>query len=284
MKEGTINEVPPIVLCFSGNDPSGGGGLSADILTLASVGCHTLPIITAVTIQDSAHIEDILPMDGDWVSDQARFILEDMPVKAFKIGLVGSIENMAAITEIVADYPDIPLVLDPFIPRDNTEIPIDEWAAAMRELLIPYAHIISCNSTVARLLLTEETEEESSLTIAETAQRLLALGCDYLLMSGTHENTPKIINTLYQRGGPVFAMEWDRVSGSFHGKGATLSAAIAGALAYGVGVEEAVKDAQEFTWRAINAGYHAGMGKILPDPLFWMRAEMNAEEAESEES
>lgn len=284
MKEEMISEVPPIVLCFSGNDPSGGSGLSADILALASVGCHTLPILTASTIQDSSRMEDILALEAEWVTEQARFILEDMPVKAFKIGLVGSIENMAAITEIVTDYPHIPVVLDPFIPREDSEVSVEDWVEAMRELLIPYAHVISCNSTIARLLTTDESQEDASVTPHEAGQRLASLGCDYALISGVHENTPKILNTLYHSRGPVFTMEWDRVPGRFHGKGAILSAAIAGALAYDLAIEEAVKDAQEFTWRAIQAGYHAGMGKSLPDALFWMRADRASEEAKSDDA
>jgi hydroxymethylpyrimidine/phosphomethylpyrimidine kinase len=40
-------------------------------------------------------------------------ILEDMAVAAFKVGALGSIENISVIAEIVSDYPDVPLILDP---------------------------------------------------------------------------------------------------------------------------------------------------------------------------
>ncbi len=74
----------PIVLTFAATDPSGGAGLQADILTLASLGCHPLSVVTGITVQDSAGVEDFMPVEADWVADQARMILEDMPVAALR--------------------------------------------------------------------------------------------------------------------------------------------------------------------------------------------------------
>src|ERR1700757_1422043 len=105
-------EFPPIALPSAPPDPPGGAGLQADLLTLASMGCHALTVVTAITVQDTAGVEDVMAIDSDWVADQARMLLEDMPVAAFKVGMVGSVENIAAIAEVVADYPDIPLILD----------------------------------------------------------------------------------------------------------------------------------------------------------------------------
>src|SRR5690349_22131212 len=108
---------PPIVLAFAASDPSGGAGIQADLVTLSSMGCHPLSVITALTVQDTIGVEGVLAIDSDWVADQARALLEDMPVDAFKVGVLGSVENIAAIAEIVSDYPDVPLVLDPEIGR-----------------------------------------------------------------------------------------------------------------------------------------------------------------------
>src|SRR6187397_3689391 len=91
---------PPLVLTFAASDPSGGAGIQADILTLASMGCHPLSVITAITVQDTLGVEAVQPIDADWVADQARCLLEDMPVDAFKIGVPGSVEIVAAIAEI----------------------------------------------------------------------------------------------------------------------------------------------------------------------------------------
>src|SRR5207245_5772171 len=97
-------DFPPIVLAFAASDPSGGAGLQADILTLSSMGCHPLSVLTAYTVQDSAGVEAVQALDAEWVADQARCLLEDMPVDAFKIGVLGSAENIAAIAEVLADY------------------------------------------------------------------------------------------------------------------------------------------------------------------------------------
>src|SRR3954454_13510945 len=132
-------EFPPIVLTFAGSDPSGGAGMQADILTLASMGCHPLSVITAITVQDTLGVEAVQSLDAEWVADQARCLLEDMPVDAFKIGVLGSLENMAVIAEVLSDYPDVPLILDPVLASGRgDELANEEMRHAMRELLLPH--------------------------------------------------------------------------------------------------------------------------------------------------
>ena len=111
----TPKPTPPLVLSFAASDPTGGAGIQADLLTLASLGCHPLSVITALTVQDTAGVDEILVIDSEWVMDQARMLLEDVPVAAFKLGMLGSPESIAIIAEILADYPDIPVVLDPIL-------------------------------------------------------------------------------------------------------------------------------------------------------------------------
>ena len=108
---------PPIVLTFAASDPTGGAGLQADLLTLASMGCHPLSVVTALTIQDTRGVEGLLAIEADWVADQARRLLEDMAVAAFKLGVLGSPDNVTVIAEIVSDYPDVPLILDGVLGR-----------------------------------------------------------------------------------------------------------------------------------------------------------------------
>src|SRR6201993_13033 len=132
------SEFPPIVLAFAASDPSGGAGIQADILTLSSMGCHPLSVLTAITVQDTLGVEGVQPLDAEWVADQARCLLEDMPVDVFKIGVLVSVENIAVIAEILSDYPDVPLVLDPVLASGRgDELATDEMLAAVRELLIP---------------------------------------------------------------------------------------------------------------------------------------------------
>src|SRR5690349_4871168 len=190
---------PPLVLTFAASDPSGGAGMQADILTLASMGCHPLSVITAITVQDSLGVEGMLAIDSDWVADQARQLLEDMPVDAFKIGVLGSVENIAAIAEIVSDYPDIPLILDPVLASGRgDELATGEMTRAMRELLLPQTTILTPNSTEARRLAdVDDDGDDEAPELAACAARLIAQGCEYVLVTGTHEPTPKVVNTLY---------------------------------------------------------------------------------------
>ena len=275
------SSLPPIVLSFAGTDPTGGAGIQADLLTLSSMGCHALTVVTAITVQDTAGVEDVLPIDADWVSDQARVLLEDMPVAAFKIGMVGSVENCAAIAEVVSDYPDVPLILDPVLASGRgDEMATEDMIDAMRELLIPQTTIITPNSLEARRLADDGSDEER--TLADCAMRILEMGCEYVLITGTHENTPQVVNTLYGQQGVIRTDSWQRLPGSYHGSGCTLASAIAATLANGLDIPEAVREAQEYTWQTLNAGFRPGMGQHIPDRFFWAR-ELEDDEKTHEE-
>jgi hydroxymethylpyrimidine/phosphomethylpyrimidine kinase len=241
-------------------------------MTLSCMGCHPLSCVTAITVQDSTGVEDVLAIDPEWVADQARCVLEDMPVAAFKIGLLGSIETIAAIAEVVSDYPEVPLVLDPVLASGRgDELATDEMISAMRDLLIPQTTIITPNSLEARRLATDDSDESDHPDLAECARRIIETGCEYVLITGTHENTPEVINTLYSRDGVVRRDAWTRLPGSYHGSGCTLASAIAATVANGLAISEAVKDAQEYTWQALRAAFRPGMGQHIPDRLFWAR-------------
>jgi hydroxymethylpyrimidine/phosphomethylpyrimidine kinase len=265
-----IAEFPPIVLAFAASDPSGGAGMQADILTLASMGCHPLSVLTAITVQDTLGVEGVQPLDAEWVADQARCLLEDMPVDAFKIGVLGSVENIAAIAEILADYPEVPLVLDPVLASGRgDELASDDMLHALRELLLPRATILTPNSIEARRL--ADADDDEGLSLAVCAQRLIETGCEHVLITGTHEPAAQVVNTLYGKGGVVRSDTWERLPGSYHGSGCTLASAIAAMLANGLELAEAVREAQDYTWHALAKAYRPGMGQFLPDRLFWAR-------------
>jgi hydroxymethylpyrimidine/phosphomethylpyrimidine kinase len=263
---------PPVVLTFAAADPSGGAGLQADLLTLSSMGCHALSVVTAITVQDTASVEAVMAMEAEWVADQARMLLEDMTVQAFKVGYCGSIENIAAIAEIVSDYPDVPLILDPvLLAGGGDDVPVDDLVAGLRDLLVPQSTIVTPSGIEVRRLAQEDADEPDDASTEECAARLIQLGAEYVLVTGTHVNTPQVINTLYGAQGVVREDKWDRLPGQFHGAGCTLASAIAAALANGLDLAEAVRDAQEYTWQTLAAGFRPGMGRLLPDRFFWAR-------------
>ena len=193
-----------------------------------------------------------------------------MPVDAFKIGVMGSAEIVAAIAEIVSDYPDVPLVLDPVLASGRgDEFATEETIDAMRELLLPHATIVTPNSMEARRLADVDDDDTASLALA--AERLIEMGAEHVLITGTHEATPDVVNTLYAKSGIVRTDTWTRLPGSYHGSGCTLASAIAAMLANGLDLPEAVREAQDYTWQALKRAYRPGMGQHLPDRMFWAR-------------
>lgn len=271
-----MSQTPPIVLTLAATDPTSGAGLQADILTLASIGCHPASVVTAITVQDTLGVDNIMVFDAEWVEEQARAILEDMTVSVFKLGMLGSVENIAVIAEILADYPDIPLIMDTVLASGRgDELATEEMQEAMCDLLLPQASLITPNSLEARRLafMNDSEDDEENASLDETASRLLALGCEHVLITGTHERTLDVTNTFYSSNGNVRSWEWERLPGSYHGSGCTLTSAIAACLAHGLSMEEAVAEAQEYTWATLKGAFRPGMGQHIPDRLFWARDE-----------
>ncbi|MRD72259.1 hydroxymethylpyrimidine/phosphomethylpyrimidine kinase [Rhodocyclus tenuis] len=271
---------PPIVLSFAASDPTGGAGVQADLLTLAANGCHPLSVLTAITVQDSMGVDGVLPIDADWVEEQARTLLADMPVAAFKIGVTGGVENIAAIAGIIADYPDIPVVLDPVLASGRgDELADEDGIGALRELLLPLTTVLTPNSLEARRLLDDEDEpllpDAGEPSLSDCAARLVGCGCRYVLITGTHENTAEVVNTLYGATGYLRRDTWPRLPGVYHGSGCTLASAIAAALARGLPIEEAVRVAQSFTWQTLAAGFRPGMGQFIPDRFYAQRGRVS---------
>jgi hydroxymethylpyrimidine/phosphomethylpyrimidine kinase len=255
---------PPLVLVFAASDPTGGAGLQADLLTLASRGCHPLSAVTAITVQDTSGVQQVVAIDSDLVQKQARRLLAEMRVSAFKLGVLGSVRNIEVIARVAADYPEVPLILDPVLASGRGDpLSSREMLAALRELLLPRANVITPNSLEVRALAREHDAEQ--LRLDESARRLLGLGCGYVLVTGTHEADAEVVNTLYGPGGVVRSDRWPRLPESYHGSGCTLASAIAAALAHGLAVPQAVRDAQEFTWQALRGGFRPGNGQYLPD-------------------
>jgi hydroxymethylpyrimidine/phosphomethylpyrimidine kinase len=270
--------LPPPVLAFAGSDPSGGAGLQADLLTLAALGCHPLSVVTAITVQDTAGVAGIQSVDASWVTRQARALLADVGARAFKVGMVGSPENAAAIAGIVTEHPALPLVLDPVLASGRGDpLASAEVAAALLERLVPHATVLTPNSVEARRLAAHAGEAASDLGLEECAARLIARGARFVLVTGTHEPTREVVNVLYGARGVVRTDRWPRLPGSFHGSGCTLASAVAAALAKGSSVPDAVREAQAYTWRTLERAYRPGAGQSIPDRLFAVRDDARTE-------
>jgi len=260
----------PVVLSFAASDPSCGAGIQADVMTLAALRCYPLTVLTGITVQDTSGVSAISPVDAEWVVAQARTLLADIAVSAFKVGVIGSRANIEAIAAIVADYPELPLVLDPVLASGRGDTLADsDIETALHEKLFPYVTLLTPNSIEARRL---AANGEASLAMC--AENLLGYGCKYVLITGTHEEpekSPYVSNRLYGREGLLRCDEWRRLPGDFHGSGCTLASAVAAGLAWGKDMVDAVVDAQEYTWQTLNAGFSPGKGQGVPDRFFRAR-------------
>lgn len=255
----------PVVLCFSGHDPSGGAGIQADIETIVSHQCHATSVITALTDQDTSNVKKMLPQPAAAIISQARTILEDLPVKAIKIGLIGHVETTRAISTILSEHPTLPVILDPVLAAGGgATLSNDALLESIREHLLPRTTILTPNSIEARQL-----AKTDDLHLSGT--KLLALGCEYVLITGAHEQSNAVSNQLFHKGACIETYNWDRLPHSYHGSGCTLAASIAALMAYDLKVETCLQEAQEYTWNSLQAADQPGKGQHIPNRLFWMQ-------------
>ncbi|WP_338724939.1 hydroxymethylpyrimidine/phosphomethylpyrimidine kinase [Pseudomonas juntendi] len=252
----------PVVLCLSGHDPSGGAGLQADIEALLAQGCHAAPAVTALTVQDTVNVSDFRVLDREWVLAQANAVLADSTVAAVKLGMLGSIDMVDTVAELLAAHPHLPLVCDPVLRAGGGgRLGKDEVGYALRERLLPLATIATPNLPEARIL--AELPEGSADACAEKLLRF----CKHLLITGGHGDEDEIHNRLYTQNGQQYTWTCQRLPGSYHGSGCTLASALAGRLALGEQLESAVRSALDYTWRTLRDAEQLGKGQYVPRRL-----------------
>ncbi|UTN77700.1 thiamine phosphate synthase [Pseudomonas aeruginosa] len=252
----------PVVLCLSGHDPSGGAGLQADIEALLAQGCHAAPAVTALTVQDTVNVSDFRVLDREWVLAQANAVLADLPVAAVKLGMLGSLEMVDTVAEILAAHPHLPVVCDPVLRAGGGgALGKGDVGFAMRERLLPRATIATPNLPEARLL--ADLPEGSA---DQCAERLLE-HCEHLLITGGHGDESEVHNRLYSRDGSRRTFTCQRLPGSYHGSGCTLASALAGRIALGEALHGAVQSALDYTWRTLRDAESPGHGQYVPRRL-----------------
>ncbi len=253
------------MVCFSGHDATGGAGITADIEAIGSQGCHAATVVTCLTVQDTIDVSSLIPIDEDIVIQAARAVLEDMPVAAFKIGLLGSVDVIEALHSILYDYRDVPVIMDPILASGaGTELADSEIIDAMSTLLLPEVDVLTPNTLEAAALVPEAD------TPAAMANGLLDRGCGHVLLTGTHDDNHQVINRLYHNHREIDRFEWPRLPHEYHGSGCTLAATLSALMALGLDPLSAAREAQQFTWHSLDQAYRLGMGQHLPNRLFWV--------------
>ncbi|CAM4184595.1 bifunctional hydroxymethylpyrimidine kinase/phosphomethylpyrimidine kinase [Comamonas aquatilis] len=273
-------EASPIcVLVFNSSDPSGAGGLSADISTISCVGGHPLPVVTGAYARDTARVYEYFPLDDEAVTEQARAVLEDIPVAAIKVGFVGSPGNLAAIAEISSDYPEIPIVS--YMPDLSwwEEDKLDQYLDAFKELVLPQTSVLVGNhNTLWRWLLPDWSNSRSP-TARDIAMAAEALEVPYVLVTGIPLPDQFVDNILSTAQAVLGNSKYEMFEATFTGAGDTLSAALTALIATGNDLGVATLEALEYLDHSLDAGFRPGMGHYIPDRLFWAQPDEDDEDA-----
>ena len=249
------------------SDPAGATGIQSDLACFSAHGCHGLSVTTALLIADTARVDDMHEIDADWVIDQARVLLEDMPVSAFKVGALASVEQVAAVAEIVSDYPEIPMVLDPFLSSlPDSGLLDDDMLTAVRQILVPQAAMLVLSQVeLARMA---ETWRDCPGTLLEDVAELTGTGCGYVLVTGTGLAGGTLSNTLFGEDGEIATYTTPHLPGPFIGAGSTISGARAALLASDIEPTQAAEQALDFAAGALAHAQRFGMGKLVPNKFF----------------
>jgi hydroxymethylpyrimidine/phosphomethylpyrimidine kinase len=275
---------PACVMSFNASDPSGAGGLSGDIATIAAMGAHALPVVASILMRDTAEIFDQHVIDGDAIVEQARYVLEDVTLAGFKVGFLGSAENVSAVAEVLSDYAEVPLVS--YLPAiswmsdDETQSYLD----AFRELILPATEVLVGNHKTLTDFLLPDWDSDRPASPRELAVAAAEHGTRYVLVTGVMlpakgQSGQFIDNVLASAQGALTGEKFELFEVSFVGAGDTLSAALASLLAVGSELQAAVGEALQFLDQSLDAGFRPGMGNIIPDRFFWALPPEEGEEA-----
>ena len=270
------------VLVFNASDPSGASGISADILAIASVGAHAMPVLTGAYAKDTAQIFDLFPLPEEAVGDQARAILEDVPPQVIKVGFAGSAENISLIAELTADYDGVPVVA--YMPNLSwwEDDKIDQYLDAFRELLLPQTSVLVGHHSTLRRWLLPDWSSEKNPGPRDIAKAASELGVPYTLVTGLTASDQHIDNVLATPETVVGHEKFERIEAVFSGAGETLSAALAALLATGLDLSVAASEALHYLDRCLDEGFRPGMGHVIPDRLFWALPEPEESEDDAE--
>lgn len=279
----TVLAQPMCVMCFNACDPSGAGGLTADITTIASVGGHPVAIVTGVMVRDTSHVFSHTAIDDELVSEQARTVLEDIPVRAIKVGFAGSPANLAAIAELTTDYPDIPVIS--YMPDLSwwQGDGLEEYLDAFQALVMPQTSVLVGNhGTLSRWLLPDWSQSRPP-TARDIAKAAEALDVPFVLVTGIPLPEQHIENVLASTETVLGSSKFELFDGTFNGAGDTLSAALTALLAAGNDLGAASQEALEYLDHSLGNGFRPGMGQLIPDRMFWAQPEDEAADASTEE-
>ncbi len=250
------------VLIVAGSDPIGGAGLQADLKTVTALGGYGMTAVTAITVQDSAQIFRVVPLPAELVAHQMRVCLHDIHADCIKLGMLATQEIVAAVIEVLNEFPQIPVVADPVLSGTGGGILLESGG---RDLLItqllPRITLLTPNLPEAAAL--SGVPVTSVVEMQPAACALMALGAKGVLITGGHLSGHTLTDLLALEGA-CHRFNTSRLPGTgFHGTGCTLASAIATSVAMGTPWLEAVKAGRLYVRKAIKKSVALGQGQRL---------------------
>ncbi|MFN3395555.1 MAG: bifunctional hydroxymethylpyrimidine kinase/phosphomethylpyrimidine kinase [Thermodesulfovibrionales bacterium] len=244
-------------LTIAGSDPTGGAGLQADLKVFRAFGIHGLSVSTALTAQNTASIEDILPVEPNFFERQMETLLSDIKPDAVKIGMIFSESLVSIIADSIKRYSLYNIVVDPVTVSSTGFGLVDSGTLdRVRDVLFPLSMVVTPNIYEATVLTGVNIENEADMQ--EAARKLKDMGPQVVVITGGH--LERITMDLYYDGYDFQRIESYKIKGEYHGTGCVFSSAIAAALATGYSPLESVRRAKGFVTDAISKAYHIGKG------------------------
>jgi len=217
-------------LTIAGSDPSGGAGIQADLKTFAALGTYGMSVITAVTAQNTRGVRSVRMLDAGFGAEQLDALYKDVKIDTVEIGMVASTGVVEVIADRLRGRPGCNVVLDPvMIAKRGDRLLTEDTIAAMRDLLVPLARLITPNLSEAAALIGGGVPQTHA-DMVRAVQLLHRLGSDWVLLKGGHlagaDSTELPFDGQTLTGLPGRRAE----TRNTHGIGCTLSAAIAALL------------------------------------------------------
>jgi hydroxymethylpyrimidine/phosphomethylpyrimidine kinase len=254
-----MSQAPPIVLTIAGFDPSSGAGVTADIKTIAAHRCYGVSAITALTVQSTAGVRGVVPIDPKLLAHTLEELQRDVKVSAVHIGMLGSGKVVSVVADFLRDARLKKVVLDPVLKSSSGAALLDDAGVElMVQRLLPLAEVITPNVDEAAALTGLEVRDPAQMKVA--AARLHEMGAKSVVMTGGHLS--RAIDVLSVKGDQVQTYRADRVdSPNTHGTGCAFSTAIACQLALGQSLPTAVVLAKAYVLATIEHSYSIGRGR-----------------------
>ena len=244
------------VLLFSGLDPSGAAGVSADIETINQFGVTPLPIITTLTAQNTQRVLSLEPTKSSLLELQFKLIDEDISFNTVKIGLLGSPYQVKVISKLLREKRGVNIVLDPIISSSTEHIlSSNEMIDAMKKELIPLCLILTPNLAELNALAPGLTEESA----------ISSLNCPWVLLTTSDSSEIQVEHRLYHDSNLIRKFTYKKLAGQYHGSGCTLSSSIAALVALDVGVEDACEKALDYTYQSLLSAKKVGKMQYHPN-------------------